>query len=211
MAAQDIEERYFPESDARMLLLLEAVLEDGLPQGAREIIPLTSAYPRTLAYLEQKGLPVETRKPAVKRIVLHPYDPSTRRRPLAGRVVLLQTKSTMDYNGGYFDRGLTGNPRCRYRRTGSKSCCPRCAVRCMPAAGCIWRRSCWRRNRGRGRYISGLLRRISPPGFSRMESGAEEGVLPEAAGGRMKPGVFPWTRTGSGEVRHPRMEGRAGS
>ena len=107
MAAQDIEERYFPESDARMLLLLEAVLEDGLPQGARDIIPLTSAYPRTLAYLEQKGLPVETRNPAVKRIVLHPYDPSTRKAAFGGSVVLLQTKSTMDYNGGYFDRGLT--------------------------------------------------------------------------------------------------------
>lgn len=211
MAAQDIEERYFPESDARMLLLLEAVLEDGLPQGAREIIPLTSAYPRTLAYLEQKGLPVETRKPAVKRIVLHPYDPSTRKAAFGGSVVLLQTKSTMDYNGGYFDRGLTEESPLQVPEDRIEELLPALRSSLYASARCIWRRSCWRRNRGRGRYISGLLRRISPPGFSQTEGGAEEGVLPEAVGARMKPGVFPWTRTGPGEVRRPRMEGEGRS
>ncbi len=134
--------------------------------------------------------------------------PAPGRRPLAGRLYCCRPKSTMDYNGGYFDREADrGIPAAGAGGPDRRAARPRCAVRCMPAAGCHMAQIVLEEEQGRGRYISGLLRRISPPGFSQTEGSAEEGVLPEAVGARMKPGVFPRTRTGPGEVRRPRMEG----
>ncbi len=126
---------------------------------------------------------METRKPAVKRIVLHPYDPSTRKAAFGGSVVLLQTKSTMDYNGGYFDRGLTEESPLQVPEDRIEELLPRAAqfAVCQPPAAHM-AQIVLEEEQGRGRYISGLLRRISPPGFSQTEGGAEEGVLPEAVG-----------------------------
>ena len=66
--AQSLEDRYFPEKDARMILQFGSY--------KRATFPLTDAYSRTLDFLEKRGLATQTEQPEPESVTLYSYNPA---------------------------------------------------------------------------------------------------------------------------------------
>ena len=66
--AQSLEDRYFPEKDARMILQLGSY--------GSVTFPLSDAYSRTLNFLEKRGLTTQTKLPESESVTLYSYNPT---------------------------------------------------------------------------------------------------------------------------------------
>lgn len=64
--AQSLEDRYFPEKDARMILQFGS--------NGSATFPLTDAYSRTLDFLEKLGLATQTERPDPESVTLYSYN-----------------------------------------------------------------------------------------------------------------------------------------